>query len=135
MARVDVIVMHNHLGVHTARLANGASQPFTLQEIEIERNGQNENFSCVSFESFCQAIDRRKFYDWRKSQDGFASRRNFLRLGAGLIPCRVPAVEIGGEDEGLGQCSFPPMRPCLVMEASTSTIARTATSAVISEIS
>ena len=44
-------------------------------------------------------------------------------------------TEIRREDERRSQRSFPPIRPCLVMEASTSTIARTATSAVISEIS
>ena len=33
------------------------------------------------------------------------------------------------------QCSFPPMRPCFTMVASTSTMARTATSAVMSEMS
>ena len=46
-----------------------------------------------------------------------------------------PQFEIGSEDERRRQCSFPPIRPCLVMEASTSTIARTATSAVMSEMS
>jgi hypothetical protein len=47
----------------------------------------------------------------------------------------VPAVNIGDENERGNQLSFPPIRPCLVIDASTSTIARTATSAVMSEMS
>ena len=52
-----------------------------------------------------------------------------------LSPASLPSQSIGSEDERRRQCSFPPIRPCLVMVASTSTIARTATSAVMSEIS
>jgi hypothetical protein len=51
------------------------------------------------------------------------------------VPGRVTVVQIAGENEARGQRSFPPIRPCLVMVARTSTIARTATSAVMSEIS
>jgi hypothetical protein len=45
----------------------------------------------------------------------------------------LPHTFLGERYAGL--VSFPPIRPCLTMVASTSTIARTATNAVMSEIS
>lgn len=139
MPWVEIVMMQRDFRMIAARLADCLTHGFALQEIEIERDGQNEKFSNVSF-SFMgnrgsQRVHRDQVDGWFKTQDRLTGLCYGASLFPRLTPGRVPTVKIGSEDERRSQCSFPPIRPCLVMEASTSTIARTATSAVMSEIS
>ena len=127
MRRVDVVVMNGELRVGSPSLSDRMSKSLALQQIEIKSSGQHKNLSgAVARQCRRQSIDRSQFHGWPEAENWLASRGHCTR---------VPAVEIRSEDERGRQCSFPPIRPCLVMVASTSTIARTATSAVMSEMS
>ena len=131
MRRVDVVVMNGELRVGSPGLGDRLSKSFTLQQIEIESGGQHEDLSwTVARDCGRQSIDGNQFHGRPETENRLASRGHCIR---------VPAVDIGSQicsqDERGSQCSFPPIRPCLVMEANTSTIARTATSAVMSEMS
>ena len=127
MRGVDVVVMNAELRIGSPGLSDRMSESLALQQIEIESGGQHEDLSwAVARDCGRQGIDGNQFHCRPETENRLASRGYCTR---------VPAVEIGGEDERGSQYSFPPIRPCLVMEASTSTIARTATRAVMSEMS
>jgi hypothetical protein len=139
MPGIDIVMMQRNFGMLPPCLADGMPQSFALEQIEIERDGKDENFPSVSFrflrDRVVKLVDRCQPDHWLKPQD----RLTGYGYGASLITCFTPgffpAVQIGSEDERRGQRSFPPIRPCLVIVANTSTMARTATSAVMSEIS
>ena len=129
--RVDVVMMNDELRAGSPGLSDRMSKSLPLQQIEIESGGQREDLSFgVARDCGRQSFEGNQFHGRPEAENRLASRGYRIR---------IPAVEIGGQicsqDERGSQCSFPPIRPCLVMEASTSTIARTATSAVMSEMS
>lgn len=134
MSGIDIVVVQRKLGMVAARLSDRTSQRLALEQIKIERDRKHENFPCTTRLNR-QRIDGRQRQLRTEAQNLFRG----LRYGTGLLrsfaPCGIAGMQISSEDERRGQCSFPPIRPCLVMVANTSTIARTATSAVISEMS
>ena len=127
MCRINIVVVNHQLRASTARFANRPAECLTLQKIEVEGGGNNENFTGSAAVEYCgQSVDGGQRNIRRKTENGLASSSDCAR---------VPALYVACEDEGGCQRSFPPIRPCLVMVASTSTMARTATSAVMSEMS
>src|SRR5580658_5692480 len=131
MRRVDVVVMNDELRVGSSGLSDRMSESLTLQQVEIESGGQHEDLSwAVARDCGRQGVDGNQLHGRTETENRLAGRD---------YRTRVPAADFGSQicsqDERGSQCSLPPIRPCLVMEASTSTIARTATSAVMSEIS
>jgi len=134
MPRIDIVVVDNDVRMSAPRLTDRTSQCLALQEIEIESNWKHEYF--LSIDNLKrQRIDRLQRHKRPKTENVFRRIRSRIVLFQGFTPGRVPAVQIRSEDERGSQRSFPPIRPCLVMLAKTSTMARTATSAVISEMS
>jgi len=131
---IDIVVVQNDLWIRTPRLAERMSKSLALEEIEIDSNRKHEHFLCVAGVER-QRIDRRQRHHRPEPENLFRRFRDRAGLLRGFAPCGVTGIEIGSEEECRTQCSFPPILPCLVMLASTSTIARTATSAVMSEMS
>ena len=76
-------------------------------------------------------------HDGLEAEDPSAIDCDRLRLERGLRPGGLVGLEVGGKDDGKGgnYRSLPPMRSCFTMVASTSTMARTAINAVMSEMS
>ncbi len=134
MPRIDIVVVDNDVRICSPRLTNRTSQCLALQQIEIESDRKHEHFLSIDTMER-QRIDRLQRHKRPKTENVFRRMCDRAGLLAGLAPGRVPAVQIRSEDECRCQRSFPPIRPCLVMLAKTSTMARTATSAVISEMS
>ena len=127
MGGVDIVVMNGELRMRTPSFTDGLSESFALQQIEIQSGREYENFSRVAAANCSgQVFDGSQFNLRSETEDWGTSRGD---------QAGVPALEVADENERGSQRSFPPIRPCLVMEASTSTIARTATSAVMSEMS
>lgn len=124
---IDVIVMQDDFRMRPSSFTHRSSERLAFEQIEIERRWKYEDFS-GSTAANCggQPVGRGYLNIWGESEYWLASRSNracvFLTRGT-------------DENEPRSQRSFPPILPCLVMVASTSTKARTATNAVISEIS
>ena len=120
-------MMQNDFRMRTASLSDRLSERFALEQVEIESCGKYEELSfAVTADCRGQPIQRSQFNVWSETEDPLASRSDrgcILEAGAGY------------QNKRGSQCSFPPIRPCLVIVASTSTRARTATSAVMSEMS
>ena len=139
MAEVEIIMVQRDLRMNPAHFAQRVSDGLAVEQIQIEDGGKYENLDRAAFglslDPFSQGVDSGQNYAGLKAKN-FSTRLGYLAdLIACIAPDRVPAVQISGEDERRIQWSFPPIRPCFVIEASTSTIARTATRAVVSEIS
>ena len=127
MRRIDIVVMDGELRICTPSLNDRMSKRLALQQIEIQSGREYEYFSrFAAANGSGQAFDASQF-NLRSETQYWGTRR--------CDQARVARLEVGNENERGCQCSFPPIRPCLVMDASTSTIARTATSAVMSEMS
>lgn len=127
MARIGVVVMECDGGALAAGFADRLPKRFALEQIKIERGWKHENLACgAAVECGGQRIDG--------SQLDLGSKTEYRLAGRGYS-AQVSAIRIRDEEENRNQCSLPPMRPCLTIVASTSTMARTATSAVMSEIS
>ncbi|HUA18760.1 MAG TPA: hypothetical protein VMB25_08450 [Bryobacteraceae bacterium] len=127
MSGIGVIVMNRKCGMLPARLTDRVSERFALEQVEIEGGRKNEDLTgAAAADRGGQIIDG--------SQLNVRSEAEYRFAGRCYRAC-VAAMRVANEDERRGQCSLPPMRPCLTMVASTSTMARTATSAVMSEIS
>jgi hypothetical protein len=139
MSRIYIIVMQSNLWIRASRFTERAAEAFALQQIQIQCGRKDEDLVRALFGFLCdrfgQGVDCGQTHDGLKSENLFTGFGHGPRLLAGLIPRSVPALQIRSEDERRCQCSFPPIRPCLVIVASTSTMARTATSAVMSEMS
>ena len=127
MGRIDVVVMEYDCGVFAARFADRLTERLALEQVEIKSGWKYEDLARAP------AIDRGGELV-NRSQLDIRSETEYRLAGRSYCTC-VPAIRIGNEDERRGQCSLPPMRPCFTMVASTSTMARTATSAVMSEMS
>jgi hypothetical protein len=127
MARIGVVVMESDGGVLAARLTDCLPKRFALQKIEVQRSRKDKDLARVpALQSGGKRVDRSQRYLWSESK---------YRLAGRNYTTRVSAARICDEEENRDQCSLPPMRPCLTIAASTSTMARTATSAVMSEMS
>jgi hypothetical protein len=134
MPWIQIVVVNGELWIRAARFTDGVSQSLALQQIEIERHRKYEHFpglDCIQW----QRIYRGQRNHRPETENFFRSIRDREHLLRRFAPRRVSGMKIRSKDECRAQFSFPPIRPCLVMAASTSTIARTATRAVMSEIS
>jgi len=133
MTGIDVVMMHDDVRIRSARLTDRPAKGFAVEQIQVERDGKNKHFR--SLDRQIEGIQRHQRNGWPETENPFRCFRNGAGLLFSVAPGGAAAVEIGSEQERGNQCSFPPIRPCFVMLASTSTIARTATNAVISEMS
>lgn len=127
MGWIGVVVMERDGGVLAARFADRLAERFALEKIEVQRRRKYKALARgAAIDRGGQRADR--------SQLDFWSETKYRLAGRDYRTC-VSAIRIRDEEENRDQCSLPPMRPCLTMVASTSTMARTATSAVMSEMS
>ena len=150
MARIHVIVKDQGVGMLAAKLCERLAKGVALPEVPIERCRQHENLTGAArgfivehsgetmftgifagmHDETSQAHPRREPQNARHR----FSQRIGLRLSAG--PVRLTRPQVARQDErSHAALSRPPTRSYFTMVASTSTMARTASSAVMSEIS
>src|SRR5579871_2365048 len=122
MRRIDVIVMDRNMREHPASFGDRSADRLALKQVEFQRRRKHKEFRYALFR--CARYRAGKLIQCGRSGRPVEARN-----------CRRPCGMIRDEKNLAAHPNFPPILPCLAMVASTSTMARTAMRAVISEMS
>ena len=152
MTKIDVIVKYRDVRLATSKLRQRSSERLALPHTPFERRGKHESFTstvgCFGIQHITELAlacifprmhgERRQPNPRRKAQNPRYRLGEIFRLRQRSVPVSLIGEKLGREYERRrAHAAFrrPPTRSYFTMVASTSTMARTASSAVMSEIS